>query len=536
MDLRVAKVADLNIKAGGDLTLDTTATIGSAQVLTVDATGSVNLDNGNDEHTAAGTVTLSGSGSKAAVDLGAVGASDLSYATSITASGLTAGLDIGNIDGGTESVTVDLTGMTGTSTLGTVSASKSVSIDANGATKKVTTGSIGTTGNTVKTVVIDATNAIAGIQVGDNSTNIDIFATGSITFNGSNLTANSVDIDTEDTATATTIAFKGGISTDVHDITLGTKATSLTVTGDLGLGTDDVNINLADTTAAGGQTIDITGLVAETVDIVGASDTQAVVIKGSKSTSVADSFDIGTATMTKLTISDIDKVLFDDSSVNASAFSGSSQKMNADTTAKILTLTGTDAADTIDVSSIASVGTAGTIRIEGGKLGDTITLGSDHTDMVFIKSTDTGVDSISGFVAGNSGTQLNVGAFSATHASSAPIWSTASLTATSTNVDIKGKLVKVKGTDSDEASEVAALFASASNATGKYLFLDSAADGSEKAVVLTGEDNSTTVYVWSVVNTATAGIAESEVTQLATITLTTGDIDDLVAADFSFVA
>jgi len=545
LDLQAAKVETLDITTGGTLALAGTADIGSAQVLTVAAGKGVNLTGSSETLAKLSTATLSGSGTSSAVTLGAVGATDLSYATSITATGLKAGLTIGNIDAGTESVTLDVKGTTGTVTVsnsGALLASKSVTVEADGSQGAIDLGTVGATGDAVKNVTINAADALGGITIGNGTTaNVDIFATGSITINGSNLNANGAQIDTEDTATATTVALAGGISTDNYDISTGTKQTSLTVTGDLGSGSDDLDIDIAITTAAAGQTIDVSGFVAENVNITHATGTHAKATSfvGSKSTSVTDKVTLDNGVFSKLSLTDIDLLAVDNTGavdVNASALSGKAQAVAAVTAGDVLSLTGTDAADTIDLSKLTDGGADIVIHVEGSKGADTVT-GSFAVDHFEYINADNGADSIKSFVAGSSGDVLNFGLPLGTNSAVQLQQSAAdaiTATAVGTAVDIDGQIALIKNA-ADEASEVAALFAVASNSNG-YAYLDSAADGSEEAIVLTGVDDSTTIYVWNVINTSGYAIADTEVTSLGTITLSSGDIDDFVAANFTMIA
>jgi hypothetical protein len=392
----------------------------------------------------------------------------------------------------------------------------------------------------VKNVTINARDAIGGLTIGNGTTaNVDVFATGAITINGSNLNANGAQIDTEDTATATTVVLNGGISTDDYDISTGTKTSSLTVTGDLGLGADTLDITIDNTSSATGQTIDVSGIAVETITFAHSTADQTgdvVKLVGSKATTVTETIKLNAGTFTKFEFSDIGKVTVDTNpSVNGSAFTGKTVEVTGIAATDVLDLTGTDAADTFDFSGLTSGATTAVMEIHGGKGADTIT-GSGMTDHYFMLAADNGSDTIKDFVAGTDA--LNLGAILGTNASATNKMDDANghaTNATATGNDINGQVAMYRG-DADTASEVAALFGSAENATGVYFYLSTHATD-ENAVVLTGADGSTTVYVWDINNTATEGVAEGEVSLIATLTLDSGkDIDDLTDANFTFIA
>jgi hypothetical protein len=556
LDLITAKVIDLNVTTSGDLTLGTNAKIGTAETITVVAGGAVNLDSGADEHAKAAKVDLSGAGSKAAVDLGAIGSSTLAYGVDVKASGLKAGLDIGAIDAGTESVSIDLTGMTGASALGAIDAGKSVTINANGAAQAVTTGVI-----TAKDVTINAANAIKGLTVGNGTTNgADIKATGNIVINGSQLNANGLDIDTEDTATATTVAIAGGIGVDAYTITTGTKAASLTVTGDLGLGADTLAINLDNTSSATGQKIDVSGVNFETIDItIAKSDHTGDVVDlvGSKSSDVVETFKLdGTTTavvLDKLSLTDINAIAVTgtgtDVTINASAVSGQAIAVKGSAATQNLKLTGTSNADTIDLSKLtdgadlttAIYGNDGDDTITGSLMADTITGGAGADTLTGGAGKDTfvfsgvttalnGADIITDFSVAD-GDILDVGALSNTITGTAIDLATAAALAkegTSIAVaDTKTYVAKVANkADIDTAAEV------------KTALIDDGvldavdfADSKTGYLVLSGADDTTALYVYGVTMDSTAGMgAGDSVDLLATITT---DSTTLLAAEIA---
>lgn len=174
------------------------------------------------------------------------------------------------------------------------------------------------------------------------------------------------------------------------------------------------------------------------------------------------------------------------------------------------------------------------MEITGGAGSDAITLGAGADTVVFDAIASNGADTIASFLAGSGGDVLNFGTILGTGGtvlggSSATIVAGTAASNSAYNVDQKVGIYKGAALSAvDTAAEVAALFGGASNSG--YFWMSSGATAS--SVILTGADDSTTVYAWGVINAATDGVASGEVTLIGTLTLTTGDIDGLVAGNF----
>ena len=309
--------------------------------------------------------------------------------------------------------------------------------------------------------------------------------------------------------------------------------------GALTLGTDLTATDMTSLVVVGDNTVDLSSIVGATalatVDVSGLTDAAGFVVTANASTTAI------TLTVNTATSGYTGTVSF----VSGSGSDTLNGTANADT------LSGAAGNDTI-------IGNGGADNLIGGAGDDSLTGGAGVDVFRFTDTSaqsnntfDTnGSDTILDFVVGNSGDRLHFGDILATvaasdndpsdanfggqiHGGSAAdaVGATRALT---TDHDIDGDIAMFKG-DADTAAEVAALFATNTGVDGLF-YIDSAANGSEEAIVITGQDGVSTVYAWVVTNTGTAGVQAAEVSLLGTITLTSGDIDDLTALNFTFLA
>ena len=250
------------------------------------------------------------------------------YTLSVEASGLKAGLTTSAI-ATAQNLTVDVSAVTGAVDLGhtasagailgtnvTITATEAANtvkignvdaytadsgtatINANSATKAVTVGTIGTNA-AFDAIVVNAADALNNVTVGDMTAadvtlnvgnTLGTITTGTITVDDSftytaaleaasddALAGNHMIIDiAADTtaATSTTVTLNGNLGDDKFDITGGDnddENATITVKGDLGIGTNDLSIDSA-IAGTGKLTVDLTGLAAggtTTVDITG---------------------------------------------------------------------------------------------------------------------------------------------------------------------------------------------------------------------------------------------------------------------------
>jgi len=249
------------------------------------------------------TVNVAGSGSSAALKLGNLGASDLGYGISVTASGLagTNGLGLGNILVGTgQNISLDIGKVTGpgsignltsaASTSGTVTVAASgfgagttaqnlsigniqggtVSVDLTGAKGTSSVGTIA--GNAVSVL---ASTAEAAVTVGD------ITAKNSLTFEARTAQATTETFNTGSSSTAFTGSIRGSIADDSFTLnSTQTGQTSITLTGDLRDGTNTLTVSSTASTASGGLTIDISGMSNVTSSTLSGAWQTKNVIKG----------------------------------------------------------------------------------------------------------------------------------------------------------------------------------------------------------------------------------------------------------------
>ncbi len=278
LELVTPKLESLTITTAEDLTLDTAADdLTGLQSLTV-ATSKDIVTIGN--LAKANVVILSGTGTTSKVVLGDLGASTNDYDLTVTATGLGAGVTIGNTTVGTgydTTITADsVQGNVSIAASGTVTGGDDVTINANSVDGTVTIGAVTTalTGD----VAVKADDATGAVNVGaitggnvtlDVSSSIAGAVIGAITAKTSATVALS-DLQNNNTSTtdlvitagtgstALAVAVTGGALIDTVVINGVSTNTSITVTGDLGAGADTITIDSLVATAA--QTINLSGL------------------------------------------------------------------------------------------------------------------------------------------------------------------------------------------------------------------------------------------------------------------------------------
>lgn len=308
LKITAAKATTLNLTANGNLAI-TGSTLTALQNLTVSTAGA--LTPTTVAMADASTLTLSGSTSKSSVGFGNLGSSTQTHSITVTATGLAAGVTTGNIDAGTSTVALNVTGATGFVTAGTVDADAgitvtatntvgaltvgnmltttgSVSVDVSNASGAVTLGTMQTNAasNSATTgvknggdVTLLATNALGNVSFGKifgnnvtvnnkgvlgTVTNAGITAGTSVAYTASNLQSESVAISASADSTALALALNGGSKNETFTVTGGAKTTGVTVTGDLGAGTNSVGFTMGSLSSSntGTQTISFSGLTA----------------------------------------------------------------------------------------------------------------------------------------------------------------------------------------------------------------------------------------------------------------------------------
>ena len=312
VNIQAGKATDVSITAGADMDISGSV-LGAAQNVSLvqnkgalDGTG-VNL-------TAVNRLTLSGADNSSAVTLGQLGSSSQDYGITVDASGLKAGLILGNTDAGSGDVTLNLAEVTGaaavgtvhgnnvtvqaaqlgTTSLGAIIADGNVSIDAMGvlggsasASAVNVTSVTATTGDnqtisvqfdgnsdmtfgalTADTVNLDASNYLGSIVTANVGGTVDA-AIGAITadaavIKGSEIGANSFTIN------ADTLTYTGGLADD--EVTT-TADVTFKASGDMGAGTNSITVNASTSTTS----IDISGLSNCTSSILDGTTANAAV-------------------------------------------------------------------------------------------------------------------------------------------------------------------------------------------------------------------------------------------------------------------
>ena len=312
VNIQAGKATDVSITAGADMDISGSV-LGAAQNVSLvqnkgalDGTG-VNL-------TAVNRLTLSGADNSSAVTLGQLGSSSQDYGITVDASGLKAGLILGNTDAGSGDVTLNLAEVTGaaavgtvhgnnvtvqaaqlgTTSLGAIIADGNVSIDAMGvlggsasASAVNVTSVTATTGDnqtisvqfdgnsdmtfgalTADTVNLDASNYLGSIVTANVGGTVDA-AIGAITadaavIKGSEIGANSFTIN------ADTLTYTGGLADD--EVTT-TADVTFKASGDMGAGTNSITVNANTSTTS----IDISGLSNCTSSILDGTTANAAV-------------------------------------------------------------------------------------------------------------------------------------------------------------------------------------------------------------------------------------------------------------------
>ncbi len=243
LTLTAAAVTDLTVANAKDLDL-TGSTLTALESLTASGAGDLNLT--GVALGALNNATISNTGD---VDLNNTGGAALDYATTVVSTGA-ATFDIGTMTTNNQNITLAVTDAVGAVTAGAIAAGTgNVNVTVSGGGTMVLDAITG------KGVTVDASGVLGAVTYGG-----DITLTGNLTFVGSELQDN--DMQTQDivlAGTAQTLSLTGGIGDDIFDVVGAATTTSITITGDLDIGTNDITIdNTANTEAT--STITIAGL------------------------------------------------------------------------------------------------------------------------------------------------------------------------------------------------------------------------------------------------------------------------------------
>jgi hypothetical protein len=552
--LSAAKATSLTIDSKGDTTI-TGGDLKAVQTAVIKAGGSVDIQGTSLD--SAANVTLSGDETTSKVKTGNIGATTTDYNVGVTATGLKAGLTLGDIASKQEA-SITLTGTTGDVTLGNIDAANvtisaenlagemkltsgtnidassankgTASINVSNATKAVTLGAIGSDnafaevnvnlkGNlststigtiTAKEVTIDASDALKAVTIGDAvDGDGDITITDSLTYTaglkGANTATADVDVAIGTTATNTTVTLNGNIGDDGFEFTTGEYANDakLIIKGDLDIGTNNVTVTAAAEASGNVVTIDLSelkGAVSTTsVDITGGSGND--IIKGA--TVVAATIDGGAGDDTITGGAGADTIDGGDGDDTITGGAGN-DRINGGDGAN--TITGGAGDDTI---TLGTAGTAETVKIAfGGEGQDSIvTFAADEDVIEFTGTSDVTGTSIT---AGGFGT-ADLTADAVTISKGLTVVNDDNTAAISTTAEIAKALA---GTATGSTGN-ALSFANADNVV--YIALD---NGTDSVLIKADDTNGDTV------------IDAGDITIIATLT-GLADASTLTAADFA---
>jgi len=216
------------------------------------------------------------------------------------------------------------------------------------------------------------------------------------------------------------------------------------------------------------------------------------------------------------------------------------------------TITGGSLADTISGGAGADslVGGAGGDSLTGGEAADTITGGAGDDAIVLTETTAAsdkvifsgattalnGADTITGFKAGDTTgdvlafTSLTTPLANANTGTAITLATTVALATEGTSIAVANNKVYVAQVANVANVNSAANLLTALTDTGVLDAVDVAAS-STAFLVLSGADNTTTAYVYGIVNDATAAVALGEISLVGTITL---DSTTLTTSNFAF--
>ena len=289
LTLNVPLAKTLAVTTGA--TLDFTgSTISALETLTVAANGGTTTIGAIDK---AASITLSGTGTTSKVSLGALGSTGQDYSLALTASGLKSDLVVGAVQvAAGYDTTINVAGVTGDVDLSTINSTgtrgKNVTISANGVGETFDVGNVFGTGDVTVNASGTTGAATIGNLYGDN-VSVDVRGSGAGSTVGTTIEAKtSLALNLHELATGATysvaaatgsknlaITVNGGINADVVNVTGVSGQTGVTLSGNLGAGTDTASVTSSASSSA--QTISLANLTSyATATIVGGSGADTI--------------------------------------------------------------------------------------------------------------------------------------------------------------------------------------------------------------------------------------------------------------------
>jgi hypothetical protein len=392
--LDVAKATSVTINSLGNTLLEDGSDLDAAQTVSIVAGGVVDLiETTGTSLNAAANVTLTGEEKTSSVILHTIGTATTDYDVTVNATGLKAGLTVGNINT-VQTANVNLTGTTGNVVLGTIDAANvnfnaaslaGILSDTIGDTTTAS-GAIGAINSTVAAVntgaaVIDVSSSAKAMELGAIGTT-QAFKTVSVNASSE---AGDVAVGAIEAQDSVIVDFSNNLKTSslAAGLAVTSKAVTIDASSALGavtIGTDDVVTTTAD--------INMTTSLVYTAGLIGANATNGVEAR------IAADTTNGTSTTVTLNGNIGDDKFFIVGGDNATKDASITVSGNLDIGNNALTvssgITGAGKA-TIDLSGVTAAGTT-TVTINGGTGADTIK-GSAVADTI---TGGTGVDTMTG--------------------------------------------------------------------------------------------------------------------------------------------
>jgi len=249
LDIIGAKITSITLANAKDLDLSGSTSFAKLETLTASGKGDVNFS--TVDMTALNSATVSNTGD---ITLAILGASTQDYGVTVEATGGAASMTIEKILTNSQDVNVTATNLTGAFDITTDAAAINAGTGGNVTVTVDTTSTMDIGAITGKNVTLDMSGVI-----GASSWNGDISAAGDVDIALGVLTAN--DLVTKNlvlTGTSQTVNIDGGIAADTVLIDGSSSQTAITVTGDLGIGTNSLEV--ASTSSSSDQTVSISGM------------------------------------------------------------------------------------------------------------------------------------------------------------------------------------------------------------------------------------------------------------------------------------
>lgn len=422
VEIQASKATDVSITAGSAMDI-ADSSFSSAQNVTL-AANKGHLSGGGVALDAVNQLTLSGADATSQITLGVLGSSTQEYGITVDASGLKGGLALGNTDAGTGDVALNLVDVTGAAVVGTVEGNN-VTIHA-AQLGTTTLGAITATGdvNIDAMGVLGGSATVAAVKIGNVAATAGDNQTISVQFDGNSdmtfgaLTADTVNLDASgylgaitdsngavvDTAigaiTADTVVIKGS---EIGANTFGSAAnTDNFITADTLTYTGGLDVDTVYLTSKGADTMNVsldTGAGDDVVGLTAISSTTKITVTGDMGGNNGDGITVnGSASINGININLSGLTGYSTSDLSAKA-AGSA--LVGGSGVDSLTVGGATAASAKGVLEYSMTGGAG---IDTFNVVAAVTKGINH---VTITDYESGIDILKGFSGEDSYSNAN---------------------------------------------------------------------------------------------------------------------------------